>query len=273
MKWFGALIVAAGFAYSQTGEPSRPEFDVASIKPNASGSNNLLMRPPVNGRFTATNVTLKMLIALAYKVRQLEISGGSAWIASDRYDLNAKAADSSVSADQSRLLIQRMLEDRFELMVHRETKEMPVYVLLPAKNGLKIRDAKEGSCVTIASAPSQPFIPVCGSFIMLPNGFEGKKISMAQLANSLSGIVGPPVIDKTGYTANFDFHLEFTRDVTATQPNFPPAAGDNGLPMPVDTSRPSLFTALQEQLGLKLEATKGPVEILVIDHAEKPSKN
>jgi uncharacterized protein (TIGR03435 family) len=232
------MIVAAAFAYSQTGVPSRPEFDVASVKPNASGSNNLLMRPPVDGRFTATNVTLKMLIALAYKVRQLEISGGPAWIASDRYDINAKAAaDSNVSADQSRLMIQRMLEDRFKLMVHHEKRQTPVYVLLPAKNGLKIPAPKEGNCVATASAPGQPFIPVCGSFIVLPNGFEGKTISMAQLANS------------------------------------PAAAGDNGLAMPGDTSGPSIFTALQEQLGLKLEATKGPVEILVIDHAGKPSAN
>jgi len=272
VKWFGVMIVAGGFAHSQTGVPSRPEFDVASVKPNASGRNNLLMRPPVDGRFTATNVTLKMLIALAYKVRQLEISGGPAWIASDRYDINAKAADSNVSADQSRLMIQRMLEDRFKLMVHRATKEMPMYVLLPAKDGLKIPDAKEGSCVAIPSRPGQPFIPICGSFIVLPNGLEGKKISMAQLASSLSGIVGPPVIDETGYTANFDFHLEFTRDVTAT-PQLSPAAGDNGLATPGDTSGPSIFTAIQEQLGLKLEATKGPVDILVIDHAEKPSED
>ena len=96
---------------------------------------------------------------------------------------------------------------------------------------------------------------------------------MVQLANSLSGIVGNPVLDRIGYTANFDCHLEFTRDITATQPNFPPAAGDNGMPTPGNTSGPSIFIALQEQLGLKLEATKGRVEILVIDHAEKPSQN
>jgi uncharacterized protein (TIGR03435 family) len=279
----GLLLVIAGSAFAALGQPqspaARPEFEVASVKLNASGSNSLLMRPPVDGRFTATNVTLQMLIALAYKVRQLEISGGAAWIASVRYDINAKAVDSNVSTDQSRLMIQRMLEDRFKLMVHRETKEMPVYALLPAKSGLKISDAKEGSCVAIvsnsprASTPAQPFTPICGSFIVMPTGLEGKKISMAQLANSLSSIVGPPVIDKTGYTADFDFHLEFTRDGTAAQPTFPPATGDNGLATPGDKSGPSIFTALQEQLGLKLEATKGPVEILVIDHAEKASAN
>ena len=106
----------------------------------------------------------------------------------------------------------------------------------------------------------------------MPTGLDGKKISMAQLANVVSGTVGPPVIDKTGYTADFDFHLEFTRDVTASQPNFPPP-GPTGLATPGDAPGPSIFTALQEQLGLKLEATKGPVEILIIDHAERASAN
>ncbi len=249
---------------------------MASVKPNASGSNDLLMRPPVDGRFTATNVTLKMLIALAYKVRQVEIFGGPAWITSDRYDINARAADVQVSGDQSRLMLRRMLEDRFKLMLHRETRELPAFTLLPARNGLKVPDAKEGSCMATgsnpvrASTPGQPFTPFCGSFLVTPTGLEGKRVSMAQLANALSGIVGPTVIDKTGYTAAFDFHLEFTRDVTAAQPGFPPAAGDTG---PADASGPSIFTALQEQLGLKLEAAKVPVEILVIDHAEKASAN
>jgi uncharacterized protein (TIGR03435 family) len=275
----GLLLLAAGSAFVSSGQPQpavRPEFEVASVKPNASGSSNLLMRPPVDGRFSATNVTLKMLIALAYKMRQLEISGGPAWLASDRYDINAKAADVNISGDQSRLMLQRVLEDRFKLVVHRETRELPIYALLPAKNGLNIPDAKEGSCMATgsnpprASTPGQPFTPLCGSFIVTPTGLEGKRISMAQLANTLSGIVGPPVIDKTGYAAAFDFHLEFTRDVTAAQPNFPAAAGDTG---PADASGPSIFTALQEQLGLKLEAAKGPVEIVVIDHAEKASAN
>ena len=97
---------------------------------------------------------------------------------------------------------------------------------------------------------------------------------MAQLANALSRIVGPPVTDKTGYTGGgFDFHLEFAREVTAAPPSFLPAGGDNGPGTPGDTSGPSIFTALQEQLGLKLEASKGPVEILLIDHAEKASAN
>jgi len=222
------------------------------------------MRPPVDGRFTATNVSLTLLIALAYQVRQSEIFGGPAWIVSDKYDVNGKAADSNVTADQSRLMLQRLLEDRFKLMVHRETKEMPVYVLLPAKNGLKIQAAKEGSCVESSNSPrTSTAPPICGSIIVMANGLAGRRMSMAQLANSLSGIVGPPVIDKTGYAAHFDFQLEFSRELTV-QAN---AA------TPTDTSEPSIFTALQEQLGMKLEANKGPVEVLVIDRAERASAN
>lgn len=239
----------------------RPEFEVASVKPNLSGSANFLMRPPVDGRFTATNVTLKLLIALAYKVRQLEIVGGPAWIDSARYDVNAKAASGNANDDQSRLMLQLLLKDRFQLKVHREMKQMPVYELLPAKNGLKVSASKEGSCAVFTSASAAgstsgpPSTPFCGALIVRPNGIAGNGVTMAQLANSLSGIVGPPVIDKTGYTGHFDFHLEFNREAAA------------------DTSEPSIFTALQEQLGMKLEAKKGPVEVLVIDNAGKASAN
>ncbi len=127
------LLIAAGLsvALGQTQLSAvHPEFEVASVKPNVSGRTNFLMRPPADGRFTATNVTLKLLIALAYQMRELEIFGGQAWIGSDRYDVAAKAADSNVNAEQSRVMIQRMLEVRFALKVHREKKEMPIYILV-----------------------------------------------------------------------------------------------------------------------------------------------
>jgi uncharacterized protein (TIGR03435 family) len=114
----GLLLIAAGSVVLGQTQLSavRHEFEVASVKPNVSGSTNFLMRPPVDGRFMATNVTLKLLIALAYQVREPEIFGGPAWIGSDRYDVAAKAADSNVNTEQSRVMIQRMLEDRFALI-------------------------------------------------------------------------------------------------------------------------------------------------------------
>ncbi len=251
----------------------KPEFEVASVKPNVSGRTNFLMRPPVGGRFTATNVTLRSLIELAYQLREPEVFGGPAWIGSDRYDVAAKAADSNVNTEQSQVMIQRMLEDRFALKVHREKKAMPIYMLVPAKNGLKIAEAKEGSCVAMpqgTSAPGQAPKPYCGRIILLPNGIAGKKMTMVQLASSLSAIVGPPVIDNTGYAGYFDFQLEFSRELAAADSRPP---GDDRLATPTDTSEASIFNALQEQLGMKLEATKGPVEVLVIDHVEKPDAN
>jgi uncharacterized protein (TIGR03435 family) len=174
------------------------------------------MRPPADGKFTATNVTLRQLIALGYRFRDTEIVGGPDWIASDRYDVAAKAADGNVNADQSRVMIQRMLEDRFALKVHPEKKEMPIYSLVPVKSGLKIAEAKEGSCIAYSpNARSSAATPFCGSIILMPNGIAGKKMTMVQLANSLSGIVGPPVLDNTGYAGYFDFQLEFSRELTA----------------------------------------------------------
>jgi uncharacterized protein (TIGR03435 family) len=155
-------------------------------------------------------------------------------------------------------------------------KEMPIFTLVPAKNGLKIAEAREGSCVAMpqgTSVPGQAPTPFCGRIILLASGIAGKKMTMAQLANSLSAIVGPPVIDKTGYAGYIDFQLEFSRELTAVQCNSRPAAGDDRLAAPTDTSEPSIFSALQEQLGMKLEATKGPVEVLVIDDAGKASAN
>ena len=167
----------------------RPEFEVASVKPNTSGTNMVMIRPPAGGRFTATNARLKMLIALAYNVQNFEISGGPAWINSDGYDIEARAADSNIGIDQLRPMLQTLLEDQFHLMTHRETKEVPVYALIAGKNGHKLPEAKEGGCVTFGSnsppppppAPGQPFAAPptpCGGFMQGPNRLEGGKVSM-----------------------------------------------------------------------------------------------
>ncbi len=124
-----AAIVLAGLANAQSPSP-RPEFEVASVKPNTAGHNLVMIRPPVGGRFTATNARLKMLIGLAYNVQNFEISGGPGWVDSDGYDIEAKAADSKIGMDQLRPMLQTLLENRFHLMIHRETKEVPVYALM-----------------------------------------------------------------------------------------------------------------------------------------------
>jgi len=278
-------LVLTGFAVvrqsrAQTAA-TRPEFEVASVKPNTSGNNMVMIRPPAGGRFTATNARLKMLIGLAYNVQNFEISGGPAWINSDGYDIEAKAADSNIGIEQLRPMLQMLLEDRFKLMIHRETKEVPVYALTAGKNGPKLPEAKEGGCVTFGPnlppppppAPGQPFAPPptpCGGFMMGPNRMEGGRVSMAQFVRSLSNILGRPVIDKTAFTGTFDVHLEFTPEGTAFMGGLGPPGG---LTPGFDTSGPSIFTAVQDQLGLRLESQKGPAELLVIDHAEKASEN
>jgi len=276
-------LLLTGFAATpqtraQTPTP-RPEFEVASVKPNTSGTNMVrIMAPPNGGRLTVTNGSLRMLIAYAYKVKNFELSGTQGWMDSERYDVVAKAPDGSHGEEQLQLMTRTLLEDRFKLMVHRETKEMPVYALLPGKNGPKLPEAKEGGCATFgpnlpppARGPGQ-FPPTpCGGFFMGPNRMEGGKISMKQLVDGLSNILGRPVIDKTGFTGTFDVHLEFSPEGTAFGGGLPGMPG--GLPPGFDTSGPSIFTAVQDQLGLKLESQKGPAEILVIDHAERASEN
>ena len=137
------MLVLTGIALAQTPAP-RPEFEVASIKLNTSGNGMTMIRPPVGGRFTATNARLKMLIGLAYKLQDYEISGGPGWINTDGYDITAKATDSNIGVDQLRPMLRALLEDRFQLKVHRESKEVPVYALLPGKNGLKTPRGQRG---------------------------------------------------------------------------------------------------------------------------------
>ncbi|HEY3825405.1 MAG TPA: TIGR03435 family protein [Bryobacteraceae bacterium] len=262
-------------------QSARPEFEVASVKPNTAGNNMIMIRPPTGGRFTATNATLKILAGLAYKVQNYAITGGPNWIDSAHFDITAKAADSNLSIEQMRPMLQSLLQDRFQLKAHLETKDVPVYALLPAKNGPKLPEGKEGGCFQFdpgkpppPPAPGQgpgAMQPPCGGMMMSPNAMHGGKVSMTQFIGALSNMLGRPVIDKTGFTGTFDVNLEYSAEGLALGgrggPGPPPGAPA------FDTSGPSIFTAVQEQLGLRLESQKAPGEILVIDSAEKPSEN
>jgi uncharacterized protein (TIGR03435 family) len=176
------------------------------------------------------------------------ISGGPAWIDSDRWDIAAKA-EGDLTAEQMMPMLQALLEDRFKLKVHRETKEQQIYALAVASSGVKLQPLKEGSCANN---------PRCGAIIPGANGpnrtMDAVGMQMDMFVRVLSLIVARPVIDKSGLTGPFDaIHLEYAFGMTDTGP--------------------SIFTSLHDQLGLKLESTKGPVEVLVIDHVEKPSAN
>jgi uncharacterized protein (TIGR03435 family) len=243
-----------------------PQFEAASIKLNPSMALRHVLLPPKGGRLSTRNAPLRLLIQNAYHVQTFQVSGGPEWMNSAGYDLEAKA-EGNPSQSQIWLMLQSLLEDRFKLKVHRETKELPVYALTAAKNGLKLPKPKEGDCT-----PSP-----CGNATVAFETATGLsvqagQVAMAEFIKVLSNIIERPIVDRTGFTEKFDVHLGFAYDeATGGLPN-PRRAGDSGQPAELESS-PSIMIALQQQLGLKLEASKGPVEILVIDHVERPSEN
>jgi bla regulator protein BlaR1 len=270
---FGLLNATPTRAESQTGNTTTqlPVFEVASIKPNKTGEPNVSLMFTPNG-FHATNAPLREVIQLAYQVQEFQLSGGPPWINSERYDIVAKV-DGSVAEkvdkldmDQHRAMLRPLLEDRFHLKVHQETKELPVYALLVGKNGPKLHEAKPND--TYPDGIKDPDgVARSGLMRMGPGGLTAQGLPMATIVRLLSQQLGRTVVDKTGLTGIYDVNLKWT-------PDSGPASmmGADSKPTP-DTSGPSIFTAIQEQLGLKLESRKGPVEVLVIDSAERPSAN
>ena len=258
--------------------PASAKFAVASIKPAAPDSEHFMfgIRPMPGGRISATNVTLKMLIARAYDLQGFQLSGGPGWADTQRYNIEAKP-DTPVE-NQWKEMLQNLLADRFQLVFHRETKELPIYALLPARKDGKLGpglvESKDGDCTERdpskpgPPAPGRP--PYCGSVLVGAGQMNGAAASVGDVAKMLSFSVGRKVIDKTGLTGRYAITLRYAPDQSQramAPPGAPPPAA------PGDSSLPSLFTALQEQLGLKLESQKGPVEVFVIDRAEKPSEN
>jgi uncharacterized protein (TIGR03435 family) len=257
MRVFCVVLLSAGVLQAQA--PARQEFEVASIKPSGPDDGRTLVQVLPGGGLRTSGATVKFLVSLAYDITSFNISG-PAWINSDRFSILAKADRSSADdpnydprqitqrqydsmREQMRPKLQTLLAGRFQLKVHRETREEPVYSLVVGKNGAKLD-------------PSKDFHGLGGG----KGQFKANGASMEMLAGALAGQLGRPVIDRTGLAGAFDFKLEWTPDA---------AQADAA---PVDAG-PSLFTALQEQLGLKLESTKAPAEVIVIDHVERPSEN
>ena len=264
-----ALLAAAGsitprwISFAQ-----KVEFEVASVKPNNSGGDGRFIRTSP-GRLSITNMTLKNLMTSAYHVRDFQILGGPNWIDSDRFDVEGKPPANTLPKEMAGPMLQALLEERFKLQIHRDTRELPIYVLTVGKNGSKIQLSSEKNCVPVD--PSNPLLPgakgrnpadMCG-FIGIGRGsLNAKQVSMEALTMALSQLLGRTVVDKTGITSEIDAHLTFAPD-QAANPELPAS----------DTTMPSIFTAIQEQLGLKLDSAKGPVDVLVVDHAERPAEN
>jgi uncharacterized protein (TIGR03435 family) len=252
---FGLLLTVAGIAAAQSTAQTqdsagpRASFDVASIKFHP-GMVTFSADPAVHGRtVTGTASTLLDLITTAYGVRYDQISGGPNWVNSDHYDIAAKAeGEGTLTKEQVRQMLQTLLADRFQLKIHRETKDVPAYALVVGKNGHKLKESS-------ADAPGHNFTRSGGAGSL---HMEATRGTMEQLTRQLSGTAGRPVVDKTGLTGYYAYTLDW---IPADRPAEP------------DSDTPSMGTAVQQQLGLKLEPTKAPYEFLIIDRAEKPSEN
>jgi uncharacterized protein (TIGR03435 family) len=291
--------LAGGAALAaQTPQPPAdpPAFEVASIKPNNSGDGRVFAQTQP-GRMTMTNVTLRLLIRQAYQLQDFQITGGPGWMASDHFDVIAKMPDGFLpppgppppgsGPGPLQLMLRGLLAERFKLAVHNETKDSPIYALILARKdgqlGPQLKKSETDCAAMFAAgrgrgrgpmpppAPPQPgeSIP-CGMRIGPGNLVMGGS-PLSQFANSLGMFTGRIVLDRTGLTGNYDINLTWTPDQIAQRPPGAPDPQINGVA--VDPNGPSLFTAVQEQLGLKLDSQRGPVDVIVVDRAEKPVEN
>jgi uncharacterized protein (TIGR03435 family) len=255
------------------------EFEAASIKPVVDCSGDFLPGFTVDG-YRGECVSVRQMIREAYGVRDYGLLGGPDRLNTELYDIEAKMESSVVDAlakltpDQLKLARQQMLQallaERFKLKVHRETKEEPVYFLSVGKNGPKLQDAKPGDTHTFPGADGSA---VRGQIALTPGSGGGRKagahsVSMSLFGEYLSFVLARPVVDKTGLTGEYDFTLEWMPDMA--QATAPGAVGADSLP---GAPGASIFTAIQDQLGLKLESGRSPIQVIVIDHVEKPSAN
>jgi bla regulator protein BlaR1 len=265
MRRLSSVLVAAValLAHAQSSET----FDVAAIKPSDPATYGYVSVNTSHGNYNASGITVKNLVGDAYEVHSFQIEGLPKWAESDRFDIKAKSDDDPAPIDlthidESKLQqleaqhqrlkarLQALLADRFALKFHRITKDLPVYVLTQSKSGAKLSAAK---------TPGD----LANSGVHINNGdLTATNLTMRDFANTLTGQTDRVVIDKTGLSARYDFAMIYVRDDERT--------GQNAGSAP---EGPSLFTALQEQLGLKLSPEKAPIEVLVIDSVQKPSAN
>lgn len=265
-------------AQAASAPASLPEFEVASIKPNKSGSMMINMRMTPDGMII-TGLPLHMLLRQAFGVPNDRLLGEPGWVNSARYDIDAKvdAADApkldKVPPQQRWAMMLPLLEERFGLKFHRETRSVEVYALVLAKGGSKLKEATPGD--TYANGLKGPNGPGGAGMMMMGRGeLTAQAVPMERLVQTLSLQLGSSVVDKTGLVGKYDIHLQWTPDEGSGQMMGPPPGGSMpGANAPPDETGPSLFTALQDQLGLKLEARKEPVDVIVIDHIEPPSPN
>jgi uncharacterized protein (TIGR03435 family) len=243
-----ALMVISAFGQSETA----PKFEIASIKPSPESAGWQYSIKPSPGGFRATNIPLSYLITWAFQINDYQLIGGPAWM-TNRYDIAAQPAAPN-SADWQ-LMVQGLLEERFHLKVHRETRERTEYALIVAKGGSKLKVPKEAAC----SAESDPEAGPCGRLSWNNTHLAGRRAPMKTLVFVLAQALRHTVVDETGLKGPFDMTLSWTPDAGIAQA--PPDAP------------PPLLVAVEEQMGLKLQARKGQTGVIVVDHLEKPTEN
>jgi uncharacterized protein (TIGR03435 family) len=242
---------------------ANPQFEVATIKPSQSRDAGGSIKVGPSGMVNLTNFPIMVLIRFAYDVPRRQISGGPSWLESEKFDIVGKPdIEGSPSMSQLRAMLLKLLADRFQLSLHQEKKELSVYALTVAKGGPKLSED--------TGHPNE-----------LPKFFgrgesQGRNVqnaTMAEFASDLQGTLERPVLDRTGLgSKRYDFILKWTADMPA---NTPANNGATGAPSAAEKpdAPPDIFAAIQQQLGLKLESTKAQVDVIVIDHVEKPSEN
>lgn len=264
----GGVFVAMAAGQQSAPVTPKPSFEVASVKPNKSGEPGMSITTQPGGRYVATNVPVAMLIRNAYELQASQLVGVPDWAASERFDITAKAEHDIAPTNQKpnphQLMLQSLLEERFNLKVHRETRDLPGYALVVARADGKLGPQMKQSdvdCAALAAArraggPPPPLAPgewrPC-SMRMGRGTLTAGSMKMANLAGTLSSAVQRVVVDRTGLAGGFDFDLTFSMDQSA------------------DASAPSIFTAVQEQLGLKLDSVRIPTDVLVVDSIERPT--
>ena len=261
---------------AQTAAPAAKPitFEVASVKPNTSGDGRVLITPQPGGRLNLVNVPLRFMIRYAYRVQDFQVVGGPDWLGTARFDVVAKAEAGNPSQEELQLMLRSLLADRFKLVVRPDRSEMPTYSLVQAradgKTGAQLRKS-DANCGPASAPPAPGQFPPCGSMVGF-GSLKARGSTMPALATGLSTFAGRIVVDRTGLAGGYDVDLNWTPD------QIPRPAGGGDQPVQVngvtvDPNGPSLFTALQEQLGLKLESARGPVDVLVVERAEKPAED
>jgi uncharacterized protein (TIGR03435 family) len=284
---FVAISFALPAAAQTPAPPDKLSFEVASVKANKTGDNRMMFGGQPGGGLTATNMPVRELITFAYQLQEFQLIGAPDWINTERFDIVAKASVDGSAAPapgppgppgtEMRARMRSLLEERFKLAAHRDTRPLPVYALVLArpdgKLGAGLRpstadcEAMRGRGAGQGRPPAPGERPPCG-MMMRPGGITSGGTPLSQLLQPLSVFTRRTVVDRTGLKGNFDVDLTWMPD---QMPAGPPPPGVQ-LP-PIDPNGPSIFTALQEQLGLKLESQTGPVDVLVIDHVERPTEN